>query len=308
MQHSAEVFRRAQPIAARRGSPVLFVPRASGTRLSREERRARLGRVVLDANELSGTAAAVQLVARDGGVVCELSAADLATLDLYRLEPVRRPSSYKGMKNFIGLYTSRRGPAWHHVWAESLLELAHLREIEFAGQAVELVTQAIQMKWRVQGAEWSHFPDFLMRDTSGELILVDITRQEKLAHDRDLQNLLALTLRTCEMLGIRYEIGVELDRQRTINLSYLCGFRDIPIDLEGRIADVVAHLPRRTSLWAVALMGGGGPEGRAIAAHLLWKQEISLDLSAAIHEHTRVTCAPPIGSAIPVRRPGREVL
>lgn len=141
------------------------------------------------------------------------------------LEMVRVMSSHVGMPNYIGVLHVPGGVDQRRaIWFESFNEMHHLMDLVLVGRAVDVVTQPVRFEWRFprRGLR-EHTPDALVALRDGRLLLVDVTRAEKLRTDPRLGAILTLTAETCRAIGWEYQVRTELPAQRCRNLRFLWG-------------------------------------------------------------------------------------
>jgi hypothetical protein len=94
----------------------------------------------------------------------------------------------------------------------------------------------------------------------------------------------------CARLGWEYRLVGALDPIMVANVRWLAGYRHPRHD----VAHVV-RLLRAMFTTPTPLMVGAAAVGDPIAVlpvlfHLLWRQELSVDLSSPLHPHTLVRC------------------
>ncbi|MGW5848530.1 TnsA-like heteromeric transposase endonuclease subunit [Streptomyces sp. NPDC055254] len=103
--------------------------------------------------------------------------------------PVREFPSYRGQRNYPGLYWS--ATAGTHVGHESWLERDHAMLLDFDPQVSALVSQPLWLFWEnARGKAVSHAPDYFVRRADGSVLLVD-SRPEERRPARDLEKFAA---------------------------------------------------------------------------------------------------------------------
>jgi hypothetical protein len=118
--------------------------------------------------------------------------------DLDGCLPVRSFPSYKGQRNYPGLYWS--ATMGRHVGFESWVERNHLITLDFAPEVTAIASQPFWLHWRTPaGKVLRHAPDFLARLDGGRALVID-SRPRDLAKDVD-REAFAATRLACEELG-----------------------------------------------------------------------------------------------------------
>lgn len=283
-QYDAVPYQPRVIVSARRGRRTLFArppsPRGSLLDLIQIMR--------WHPAERADLAATCQLTALPRGEVLTMNPTDLAEFPLRELEPIRRPPSHAKMRNFVGLYAVRSDEGNYMVQHESLLEAAHLRELDFAGQR-DLNTQSVRLDWRLPtGKVLSHYPDFIVR-SAGRTTIVDVSDESKL-NEVERIAVFDLTALTCAQVGWNYEVGTDevLVPARRFNLRYLSAFRD---ELRNE-PERPESGPWPKSFWGLVEAEGGGTRGAARAAARLWRREIAIDLSQLLDDTSPLVPAP----------------
>ncbi|MFJ1895449.1 TnsA-like heteromeric transposase endonuclease subunit [Streptomyces sp. NPDC088115] len=202
--------------------------------------------------------------------------------------PVREFPSYRGQRNYPGLYWS--ATAGTHVGYESWLERDHAMLLDFDPQVSALVSQPLWLFWEnARGKAVSHAPDYFVRRADGSVLLVD-SRPEERRPARDLEKF-AATERACAEIGWGYALWGELDPVESGNLRWLAGYRHprcFNAEVAGRLREFFAA--------PGLLMEGAESAGDPIAVlpvlfHLMWRQELVCDLSVVLGDRTVVRLA-----------------
>ncbi|MFI6730786.1 TnsA-like heteromeric transposase endonuclease subunit [Streptomyces atratus] len=136
--------------------------------------------------------------------------------------PVREFPSYRGQRNYPGLYWS--ATAGTHVGYESWLERDHAMALDFDPVVTALASQPLWLFWdNERGKAVSHAPDYFVRRADGSVLLVD-SRPENRRPARDLAKF-AATEHACAEIGWSYALWGELDPVESANLRWLAGYR-----------------------------------------------------------------------------------
>ncbi|MFD8632424.1 MULTISPECIES: TnsA-like heteromeric transposase endonuclease subunit [Streptomyces] len=202
-----------------------------------------------------------------------------ASLDLLRsASPWRTFRWYRGQRHFSGSYWSTT--TQKHVIYESRLELSRLVYADFDPAVLGIVAQPFLLKAVLEGKVRRHIPDYLLITENGPVV-VDVK-----PHHRLLDPVVACTFewtrQAVEARRWRHEVWSEAREAELANLLFLAGFRrgwlfapDLldavrSADLDGvPIGEAVrCVLPRQAEARV-----------RAAIYHLLWRHELTTDLS-----------------------------
>lgn len=109
---------------------------------------------------------------RDAGGEHRRPLAEATTIEFEAGLPVRGFPSYRGQRNFPGLYWS--ATTGGHVGFESWLERDHAMLLDFTPEVIGLLSQPLWLFWRNEkGRVVSHAPDYFARFEDGRGLLVD---------------------------------------------------------------------------------------------------------------------------------------
>lgn len=216
-----------------------------------------------------------------------LSGKELAETPITSLMPVRRPPSFRGMRNYIGRLSFVGSGDSDSVWFESLNELGHWRDLLVSARVTHMTTQPFRIDWQLTTGRRSHWPDAVLRLDDGSTLMVDITTRRKLASASAVRQF-ALTATTARVLGWRYELRTELPGQRVVNLSALWSCRHADPEVHSALltAAQTLYLPRQlehvvTRLAAIV-------DGYWAVQHLLANGDLWADLDQPITPRTLV--------------------
>ncbi|MFD8719476.1 TnsA-like heteromeric transposase endonuclease subunit [Streptomyces sp. NPDC059629] len=202
--------------------------------------------------------------------------------------PVREFPSYRGQRNYPGLYWS--ATAGTHVGYESWLERDHLMALDFDSEVSALASQPLWLFWEDEtGRSVSHAPDYFVRRADGSVLLLD-SRPEERRPARDMAKFEA-TRRACVEAGWSYALWGELEHVEAVNLRWLAGYRHPRC-----FRDEAAGQLRAFFAGSAPLMEGAEAVGDPIAVlpvlfHLLWRQELVTDLSVLLSDRSVVRLA-----------------
>ena len=202
--------------------------------------------------------------------------------------PVRRFFARKGQRHLSGLWWS--ATTGGHVGFESWLERDHVMLLDFDPAVTGIASQPFWLRWQDQaGVRVSHVPDFFARRGDGSAVVVDC-RPAGRRGPRDMAKFEA-TGQACARVGWEYRLVGAADEIVTANVRWLAGYRHPRHDQPGP-ADAL----RRVFAAAAPLMAGAEAAGDPIAVlpvlfYLLWRHELTADLSVPLHPGTLVSPA-----------------
>jgi hypothetical protein len=214
----------------------------------------------------------------------------VAEVDFEAVPPVREFPSYRGQRHFPGLYYAASMDG--HVGFESWLERDHAILLDFDPRVVGFASQPFWLWWRdgTGRRERSHAPDFFARLADGSGLVVDCRPNDRI-DERSAEAFAALR-RACESVGWAYRLVGELDPIRVANLRWLAGYRHRRFgEPRGVAAAVTAAFAVSGPLVVQAATVGDPIEVLPTAFHLLWRGQLTADLSRPISDGTLVTRA-----------------
>lgn len=226
--------------------------------------------------------------AGEDGTQYRLPLADVWAVRFEAMAPVRRFMSRKGQRHLPGRWWSATDGG--HVGYESWLERDHVMALDFDPLVVGIASQPFWLSWTTsEGRARSHVPDYFARRTDGSALVVDCRPAER-RPARD-QAAFDVTRRACEGLGWEYRLVGASDPIVTANLRWLSGYRHPRHELP-----VLAAALRVAFAEPVPLMAGAEAVGDPIAVlpvlfHLLWRHDLTVDLSVPLHPCVSVTTA-----------------
>lgn len=199
--------------------------------------------------------------------------------------PVRGFPSYKGQRHYVGRWwTATTGSL---VGYESWLERDRLILLDFAPEVVGIASQPFWLFFTAaEGKRRSHVPDYFARLADGSALVLDCRPADRV-RSRD-QVAFEATLAACATMGWRYRVVDAPPPPLIGNVRWLAGYRH-PRHLLPEVAAalrVIFAEPR-------ALLEGAETVGDPIAVlpvlfHLLWRQELHVELSVPLHTETVV--------------------
>ncbi len=206
--------------------------------------------------------------------------------DMFDAAPWRTFRWYYGQRHYSGTYWS--STLLEHVIYESRLELAALLFADFDPIVTGIVAQPFVLRADVDGQAKSHVLDYLWETPAGPVV-VDVVRAERLERPQ-VAVLCAWTRHVVESLGWSYRIFTEPPAVELANLRFLAGYRRewlinqaILAEMRARVEDLVGmtitdgeHL-----FW-----NQPWPLVRPALMHLLWRQELSVNLTQSLRPST----------------------
>lgn len=281
-------------MAHRRGTRVTFLPQLRGPRTSWADLEA----LVSDeaAREAAAGVARVSTccLQRAGRPVVHQHGLDEAmSFSVERLAHVRRPVSYKGMRNSIGrMCLPGAGPDPRSGWFESRNEQDNYRALLLERPVQAMATQPMRLEWPLAGGVRSHVPDAVYRTRDGRLTLLDVTRRERLDNPRALA-VFVLAQATARAIGWDYEVRVELEPQHQRNVSFIYSHRHRPDQLPPGWEHRLAAFPAESQLRdAARLLGSANNPAYAAVFHLVARRRLFLPLHHALTVDATVRTRP----------------
>lgn len=206
-----------------------------------------------------------------------------AAVDSARLAdalPWRTFRWYDGQQHYSGSYWSATMSG--HVIYESRLELSRLIFADFDRSVQRILAQPFLLKSAVDGKVRKHIPDYFLVTEQGPVV-VDVKPGRLLAKPK-VAFTFAWTRRLVEERGWRFEVWSEPRSCELENLRFLAGYRR-PWLFDAVLLDRVrdADVEGRTFAEVVAGLQGCDPAiTRAAVLHLLWRGELTTDLSTPL--------------------------
>jgi hypothetical protein len=195
-----------------------------------------------------------------------------------RRAPVRTVRSYPTQRSirrdyWVAMTRSR-------IVCESHLERHHAMLMDVDPTVVALAAQPFRLYWPGARGRRGHVPDFFARRSDGTGVVVDV-RPDDLIGEEDAVAF-AATARACALAGWEFERVGWIDPVLFANVKWLAGFRHpryLVHDTAARLREVFA-VPR-------GLFEGADAAGDRIAVlpvlyHLLWQQELLMDVAAGL--------------------------
>ena len=191
--------------------------------------------------------------------------------------PVRSFPSYKGQRNFPGLYFA--ACMGRHVGFESWLERDQLLMLDFSPRVRSFSAQPFWLLWGSGGKTRRHAPDFFVRLTGGGGVVVDVRADDRIAPED--AEAFGVTAAACELVGWGYRRVGALDPVLAANVRWLAGYRHprcLRAEHRARLLEVFTR--------PAPLLAGAEAVGDRIAVlpslfHLMWTGALAADLASA---------------------------
>lgn len=199
--------------------------------------------------------------------------------------PWRRFPQYPGQRHYPGMYWFATQRAL--VVYESRLELAALLAADYDRTVTGVAGQPFLLVAEVNGTLRRHVPDFLLMTDSGPIV-VDVKPTDR-RDDPRTAHMLAWTKKVVQQRGWRYEVTAGPAPVELANLRFLAGYRRADLFDQQQI-DRVRAVTHNGMTLAEVLTAAPGPARltRSTLLHLLWRQDIRVDLSTLLQPHTPV--------------------
>jgi hypothetical protein len=227
--------------------------------------------------------------------------AEVATVAFEEASPVRGFASFRGQRNFPGLWWL--ATTGEHVGYESWLERDQVMVLDADPCVVGVSSQPLWLHWTTDGRAVRHVPDFFVRLADGTAVVLDVRADDQIPPQD--AAVFATTAQACALVGWTYRRVGGLDPVLAANLRWLAGYRHprcLQPQWAAQLQQVFAQ-PR-------SLMKGVVAVGDPIAVlpvlfHLLWHRRLVGDLLW----HRRLVgdlTASPLGPASLLQAAGRS--
>lgn len=223
-----------------------------------------------------------------------LSTPGLVDVRLEDALPARDFTAYPKQRHYEGSWWSSKNRA--HVQFESLLERDALLWFDWDADVRAVAAQPLAFLWPrgTTGHKW-HVPDYFARLANGDGLVVDVR-----ATDRQNAKTLAqfdLTRDACTTVGWQYRVWTGLPEPLAASLRWLAGYRQdrsapSPAVRERVLAAFATGQRLRDGVDQVATFARQPAETvTANVYHLLWRHELTADLTLPLSWDTEVTTA-----------------
>jgi len=212
-----------------------------------------------------------------GVVECQAALTTCWSTRFEDVPPVRRFPSYRGQRNFTGLYFAEC--MGRHVGFESWLERDQLMVLDQSLRVESFAAQPFWLLWSSGGRVRRHAPDFFVRLVDGRGAVVDVRADERIEPED--AEVFEVTAGACASVGWGYRRVGALDPVLAANVRWLAGYRHsrcLREEYRARLVEVFAG--------PMPLLAGALEVGDRIAVlpslfHLLWSGVLTTDLAAS---------------------------
>lgn len=195
-----------------------------------------------------------------------------------RVNPARSFPSYRGQKNFSGLYYAATMDA--HVGFESWTERDVAMTLDFDPDVVAFASQPFWLIWTQDGDERRHVPDYFARLADGTCVVVDVRADDRIEL-RDAEAF-AATDRACLEVGWKFRRTGGPDTTLAANVRWLAGYRH-PRCYRSDVAEALLEVFTGGRPLMSGAMSAGDPVAvLPVLYHLMWKHELVADLQEGL--------------------------
>lgn len=227
----------------------------------------------------------VEFVTEDGRR-CRVGLGDAWAVRFEAMAPARRFMVRKGQRHLPGRWWSSTVDG--HVGYESWLERDHVMWLDFDPAVVGIASQPFWLSWTApDGGGMAHAPDYFARRLDGSVVVVDCRPVERRAA-RDLAKFDA-TRQACGLVGWEYRLVGAPEPISTANLRWLAGYRHPRHGMPGLAEALLVAFAEPVPLLAGVEAVGDPIAVLPVLFHLLWRQDLVVDLSVPLHPFVTVT-------------------
>lgn len=271
------------------------VPAKSRTRRISKELTAQFGRqmtradgkrVLAEDDSLQELAETARVYFWDGKHVLEVGVGEHDSVDLSLVLPARRIGTHNKARSKFGYHTTQFGGHKHSVLAESLLEVAWMRQFDRRSEHWGYIGQPCVIRWQLGSRTIVHIPDVAGQDVDGTRWFADmkyaagLSTYSGLVADR-------LMRTTCAMFDVNYELFTDMSRQRRTNLGVLAMRRWKHPVTEASWWPGVARSKPETLRW-LSEAAGGDAVGRERAIRVIAQCHADFKLSEPMCGDTKL--------------------
>jgi hypothetical protein len=194
-----------------------------------------------------------------------------------RAKPSRSFPSFKGQKNFPGLWWS--ATMGEHVGYESWVERDVAMLLDSDPEIVGFSAQPFWLLWSGERGERKHAPDFFARRTDGTGVVIDVRPDDRV--DPEAAEVFEVAASACSEAGREFRRTGAPPAVLTANVRWLAGYRN-PRCHRPEIADaLIERFAAPMPLFTGAAAVGDRLVVLPVLYHLLWRQVLVVDLAAA---------------------------
>jgi len=189
-------------------------------------------------------------------------------------------------------------PSWHYssttnrmVEAESYLEKVWMKLLDFDPAVLSYAAQPMLIEGRDQLGSWKAFPDLFVRRADGSGTVMEVKDPSRIGSTK--VRLAAARVAACAKLaGWGYElVGAPPGRQETVNVLTLAAYRRRMLGVEEYRERMLSLARDPVALGDLIGFVGDDDVARAVALHLCWTRELSVDLARPLEDSSLVQAA-----------------
>ena len=235
----------------------------------------------------------VSYLPADSAALCHTNIGSLAAIQFESVRPVRSAPSYKGQKNYTGEWWCATTTSL--IAFESWTERDFLISADYDREVVGISVQPFTFRYR-SCKKWKardHTPDVFLRLRDGGARVVDV-RPDHLVDD-DAAESFAATRTLCSRIGWQYRQVGDLPKILSANLRWLAGYRNARVRNETfatRIGEALQHVGS-VSVGDLVDMVGQRILVLPTLYHLMWTQELDVDISTSLLNSGSIVRAAP---------------
>jgi hypothetical protein len=188
--------------------------------------------------------------------------------------PARSFPSYRGQKNFSGLYYAATMDT--HVGFESWAERDVAMTLDFDPDVVAFASQPFWLIWTQDGDERRHAPDYFARLADGTCVVIDVRADDRI-EPRDAEAF-AATDRACLEVGWMFRRMGGPDSTLAANVRWLAGYRHSRCYRSDVAEALLEVFTGGRPLISGALNTGDPVVVLPVLYHLMWKHELVAEL------------------------------
>lgn len=206
--------------------------------------------------------------------------------ELANAAPWRTFRWHRGQKHYSGTYWS--STVGGHVIYESRLELARLLFADFDMSVRHVVAQPFLLRASVDRNPRKHIPDYLLITDTGPVV-VDVKPARRLS-DPNVAFTFEWTRELIEARGWSYEVATEPVAVELENVRFLAGYRRDWLFRSELLAQLREKNLDGSPLADALRCMPGEPihHVKSAVLHLVWRQELLIDLSAPLSGRTEL--------------------
>jgi hypothetical protein len=166
--------------------------------------------------------------------------------------------------------------------AESHLERVWMTLLDFDPTVTAFSAQPMRLSGIDANGRWKATPDLFVRRDDDSATVVEVKNPDKLGDPKVLRTAARVSA-CCAEIGWSYElVGEPPDRQRTVNVLQLAGFRRPMVGLDAYRDRILEFARRRVTVRKVIGRCDEPAVALAVVQHLLWSGELQADLSRVL--------------------------